>query len=237
MQLEKWYWNQAYLGGSALESVWTVDMVDEKRRLVRQRHGYFNYDMKPLYRGLDIHAAALIAGKRGLVVGSENPWAEAMLLEYGAANITTLEFGTILSHHPNISAYTPTNFTIGFLKGLIPQFDFALTYSSIEHDGLGRYGDVLNPDGDYQIMARLLKLIRPGGTLFLGIPCCADRLYWNAHRMYGPARLPILLAGWHVVGMYPSDGHPSIGGDIAQPLWVLQNKHGCSKSKPNMPSK
>lgn len=229
VELHKYYLNEAYLGGAALQSVWTRQLIEEKRGLVRQRYPILNYENDPLYKGLDIHATSLVSGKRGLVIGSETPWAEAMLLEYGAANITTVEFGSIISDHPNITTYVPSRFTTEFLLGMIPPFDFAFSYSSLEHDGLGRYGDVLNPDGDLLTMAKLLKLVRPGGTLFLGVPCCVDQLYWNAHRVYGFARLPYLLAGWHVLGLYcHSRYNLTIGSIVDQPLWVLQNTQGCS---------
>ncbi len=228
MEHHKYYLDEAYLGGKALQSVWSQQLIQEKRFLVRQRHPIFNYENDPVYLGLDAHAAALIAGKRGLVIGSETPWAEAMLLEYGAANITTVEFGSIVSEYSAITTFTPANFTQEFLLGRVAPFDFALSYSSLEHDGLGRYGDVLNPDGDLLSMAKLLQIVRPGGALFLGVPCCVDQLHWNAHRVYGPHRLPYLLAGWHVVGLYC---HPrynlTIGSFIDQPMWVLQNTNGC----------
>ena len=38
-----------------------------------------------------------------------------------------------------------------------------VSYSSIEHDGLGRYGDALNPRGDLDEMRRLAALLNPSG--------------------------------------------------------------------------
>ena len=55
-------------------------------------------------------------------------------------------------------------------------YDFVFSYSSLEHDGLGRYGDVLNPIGDLQSMAKLISLVRPGGHVAIGVPCCHDRI-------------------------------------------------------------
>ena len=37
-----------------------------------------------------------------------------------------------------------------------------------------------------------------GGLLFLGVPLNSDVLAFNAHRLYGPARLPLLTANWEV---------------------------------------
>lgn len=42
--------------------------------------------------------------------------------------------------------------------------DFAFSYSSLEHNGLGRYGDPLNPNADLQDVEMLTCIIRPGGA-------------------------------------------------------------------------
>ena len=38
-------------------------------------------------------------------------------------------------------------------RGIESQFDVVFTYSSVEHSGLGRYGDPLNPAGDLMAAA------------------------------------------------------------------------------------
>jgi hypothetical protein len=76
-----------------------------------------------------------IKGKSGIVIGSEDPWLEAILLHYGADKLLTVEFGKIFSEHPQLSTVTPKKFTEGFLNGEIEQFDFGMSFSSLEHDG------------------------------------------------------------------------------------------------------
>jgi hypothetical protein len=222
---------QAYLGAKALHAVWNVKMIKELRKRVRGRDQWLKYDTTPIYEALDRWAVTAVKGKRGLVIGTESPWLEAMLLEYGASHVTTLEFGAIKTSHPQLSTYVPQEFTVDFLEGKIPQYDFAFSYSSLEHDGLGRYGDVLNPRGDLHSMARLLNIVKPGGFMFLGVPCCEDALYWNAHRVYGPLRYSDMFAGWRVLGSAPSNalgGKRGGHGDwLFQPVWALQNRMGC----------
>ena len=43
-------------------------------------------------------------------------------------------------------------------------------YSGIEHDGLGRYGDPVNPEGDISAAREMWLHVRPGGMLFLAVP-------------------------------------------------------------------
>ena len=101
-------------------------------------------------------------------------------------------------------------------------FDTVISISSFEHDGLGRYGDPLNPYGDLRAMKEAREMLCPGRLLFLAVPVGMDALVWNAHRVYGPVRLPMLLQNWSVVksyGFQPSDfdKHRS----AHQPIFVL----------------
>ncbi len=43
-------------------------------------------------------------------------------------------------------------------------FDLVLSISSFEHDGLGRYGDPLNPDGDMTAMRNTRRLLKQGAV-------------------------------------------------------------------------
>ena len=79
------------------------------------------------------------------------------------------------------------------------QFDVALSISSFDHDGLGRYGDPVDPKGDIKAMQEAQALLKPGGLMFLTVPVGPDILVWNLHRRYGEHRLPLLLGGWEEV--------------------------------------
>jgi hypothetical protein len=139
-----------------------------------------------------------------LVVGSRTPWLEAVALEAGAETVTTIEYGALptgANAHPRLRALTPDAARRAALRGELGGFDAALTFSSVEHSGLGRYGDGLNPWGDIQALARVWCLCRPGARLLLGVPQRAegDRMVWNAHREYGPAMWPHLVPNWRLL--------------------------------------
>ena len=54
----------------------------------------------------------------------------------------------------------------------------------VEHLGLGRYGDPLDPDGDLKAMRELARVLAPGGSLLFVVPVGQPRLMFNAHRIY-----------------------------------------------------
>lgn len=56
----------------------------------------------------------------------------------------------------------------------------------IEHIGLGRYGDPIDPQGSIKAAYELQRIMRPGGKLFLSLPIGRERVCYNAHRVYAP---------------------------------------------------
>jgi len=230
------YYDQAYLGKEAHLSVWDMDVLAKmlEKASKRQRMKYRSDGLK-IHDGADKYKSYIV-GRRGIVIGSEDPWVEAILLHHGAAKLLTVEFGKIVSKIPQyIETMVPTEFTEKFLNNKIQQFDFGISFSSLEHDGLGRYGDVFNPIGDLQSMAKMLSVIKPGGLMFVAVPTGDgyDALVWNAHRIYGKHRLPKLFAGWKLIDVIGQGSPPwNPKGRYVQHLWVLQNPNGCKVGPP-----
>ncbi len=54
----------------------------------------------------------------------------------------------------------------------------------IEHVGLGRYGDPLDPDGDRKALQELKRVLAPNGHLLIVFPMGRRRIEYNAHRVY-----------------------------------------------------
>jgi len=145
----------------------------------------------------------IIEGKRVAVIGTLKPWAEAMLLNLGAGSVTTIEYTPFSIEHEKVTTITPYHLAEHFMNGSVAQFDTAFTYSSMEHSGLGRYGDPITPFGDLEAAAQVWCMVKPGGHFILAVPVSNDRvncsIIWNAHRIYGDVRLQHLTANWHVL--------------------------------------
>jgi SAM-dependent methyltransferase len=55
----------------------------------------------------------------------------------------------------------------------------------IEHIGLGRYGDPLDPKGTDKAMSELLRVLAADGSLYFSIPIAnKNTVYFNAHRAF-----------------------------------------------------
>jgi hypothetical protein len=144
-----------------------------------------------------------IRDKHILVVGTQVPWAEAMLINRGARKVTTAEYNAISIGHPKSVTITPYKLAEKFVQGQVELFDAAFSYSSLEHTGIGRYGDPLMPHGDLEATAQIWCMVKPGGLFFMAVPVSGNRkgcwYAWNAHRIYGEVRLQHLTANWNVL--------------------------------------
>jgi hypothetical protein len=143
-----------------------------------------------------------MVGSTGMVLGSERPWVECFALNAGAATVWTFEYATVVSTHPRLKAKPCKIMAAEHVSGALPLVDWIATYSSLEHSGLGRYGDALNPDGDKEALLQALCMLKPGGILLLGLPttCKPDGyLEFNSHRIYGFKRLAYITEGFELV--------------------------------------
>lgn len=55
---------------------------------------------------------------------------------------------------------------------------------AIEHFGLGRYGDTINPDGCFQAFESIQRVLKPNGYFYLSVPIGKERVMFNAHRVF-----------------------------------------------------
>jgi hypothetical protein len=60
---------------------------------------------------------------------------------------------------------------------------------AIEHFGLGRYGDPVNPLGYQRGIANMARLLRNGGYLYLSTPIGQERVEFNANWVFDPRRI------------------------------------------------
>ena len=65
----------------------------------------------------------------------------------------------------------------------------------LEHVGLGRYGDPLDPEGSARGAGELARVLAPGGRLYVSVPTGRDRTCFNAHRVFSPAALQAMFGG------------------------------------------
>ncbi|XP_013390640.1 uncharacterized protein LOC106159024 [Lingula anatina] len=148
-----------------------------------------------------------LKGKSGMVIGSISPWVEVILLNLGVIHVTTVDYNPVLFDHPQLSFEFMSDLADKITKNQKLLMDFAASFSSLEHSGLGRYGDPINPYGDLEAAAQIWCMLKPGALFYLGIPVNFGTpegwLVFNAHRIYGEARIEQITANYEILERTP----------------------------------
>lgn len=109
---------------------------------------------------------------------------------------STLHFGAIISaflpvkfydYRPaklnlsNLESEVVDLMKLPFINGSI---DSISSMHVIEHIGLGRYGDAIDPKGDLKAIEELKRVTAPKGSLLIVVPVGKPKIAFNAHRIY-----------------------------------------------------
>lgn len=70
----------------------------------------------------------------------------------------------------------------------LPRADSVSCLHAIEHFGLGRYGDPVDPFGHQKGFLNLVSMLEDGGTLYISFPIGRkNEVHFNAHRVFHPS--------------------------------------------------
>jgi len=106
--------------------------------------------------------------------------------------------------------------------------DSASCLHALEHVGLGRYGDALDPDGHLKGLASLTALVRGGGMLYLSVPIGPQRVEFNAHRVFAvDYLLGLLRPGFDLVAFSYVDDAGDLHENVTLDDASVANSFGC----------
>jgi len=105
------------------------------------------------------------------------------------AHLLTFRAVTVIDLRPLDGGDSRLRFLQADIRSL-PQPDRSVESLSclhaIEHVGLGRYGDGIDPRGHIKAMRELQRVVADGGRLYFSAPIGWERLEFNAHRILAP---------------------------------------------------
>jgi hypothetical protein len=212
-----WYWDERVVSRPTINTHNKYERAFEM--LNSKKFKYYGDDIWSFY---DAFADYSLKDKTVIIFGLTGCNCEAMAVWQNAKKVYVVDYNKPICDHEKIEVLSHEELSQSGLK-----FDIGISFSSFEHDGLGRYGDPILPDGDLEAMQYAKSLIKEDGLLFLGVPMGKDCLVWNAHRIYGAIRLPELLNGWLCLDVYHKKSielfDEPLGTWVNQPLVVLQN--------------
>lgn len=207
---------------------WTQSFVeayknDNTVENITNNKGQSPYGKKACIDVLDACIKYGIENKDIAVIGSITPWLEGLLLNLGN-HVTTVEYQV-----PNTKFEKLKCVSVDEFNQTSKKYDCIVSYSTIQHCGLGCFGDPLNPTGDIETMHYIHQNLKDDGLCIWSSPVGQDALAWNAQRIYGPIRLPMIFEGFDEIEWFGRTKQDCFNGPLAMyqkhmPLVVLSKK-------------
>lgn len=96
----------------------------------------------------------------------------------------------------------------------------------VEHIGLGRYGDPLDPKGDLKAIAELKRVLALGGNLLFVTPVGKPTIRFNAHRIYSYDQIVSYFSDLQLqqFALVDDAGKFTVSAD---PKYANQQTYGC----------
>lgn len=154
---------------------------------------------------------------------------------------STLSFCSIVSAFIPIDFYDyrPANLNLSGLNSKeadlmkLPFEDNSLVSLScmhtVEHIGLGRYGDPLDPEGDIKAINELKRVTTRGGNLLFVTPIGKPKLIYNAHRIYSYKQIISYFEGFELKEFSLIPDNARVTGLIKNPSekFTDNQNYGC----------
>jgi len=97
---------------------------------------------------------------------------------------------------------------------------------TVEHVGLGRYGDPIDPIGDLKAINELKRVLAKGGDLLFVVPVGEPKIMFNAHRIYSYNQVVQYFAGLKLKQFSLVTDSGDFLSDVSSELVAKQN-YGC----------
>ena len=173
------------------ELTWTKEMIDKMLELCTNLEydslSPNDYPKSSLQLVKVFNHFINVSEKKCLVLGSISPWIECLLLHFNAESVTTLDYITPECNY-KIKTLSMDNYKTEM------KYDVIVSFSSLEHDGLGRYGDPINPNGDIDACIEAYTMLNKGGYFICGVPIGTGCIEGNYHRIYNKKRIDKLFS-------------------------------------------
>lgn len=99
---------------------------------------------------------------------------------------------------------------------------------TVEHIGLGRYGDPIDPDGDKKAIKELKRVVKPDGHLIFVTPVGKPKIMFNAHRIYSFEKIIDYFNGFVLKEFALVPDKKELGFiNPANPELLKEQEYGC----------
>ena len=107
--------------------------------------------------------------------------------------------------------------------------DSISSLNAVEHFGLGRYGDPIDPYGHLKGIENISAMLKPGGVFYFAVPHGKQRIEFNAHRIFDLSYLLKVLDDKYTVESF---SYVDDKGDLMENVELqddkIINNYGCN---------
>ena len=146
-----------------------------------------------------------------------------------ASAFIPFEFYDYRQAHIHLSNYTSGKADLTNLHFESNSIESLSCMHTVEHIGLGRYGDPLDVNGDLKAMKELQRVLKINGILLFVVPIGNPRIEFNAHRVYAYGAIienfnDLVLKEFSLI----PDDFESVGYITNPPVELINKQHwGC----------
>jgi SAM-dependent methyltransferase len=138
-------------------------------------------------------------------------------------HVTFVDIRPLLVDLPNFRSVQASILALPYADGSVHSLS---CLHVVEHIGLGRYGDPLDPLGSVKACKELARVLAPGGNLYFSCPVGIPRVCFNAHRIHSPAQILTYFSGLTLVEFSGIDDGKKFHADIA-PETMEKSNYAC----------
>ena len=107
--------------------------------------------------------------------------------------------------------------------------DSVSSLHALEHFGLGRYGDKIDPDGHLKGFAQITRILKSGGTFYFSVPMGVQRIEFNAHRIFGmPYLMNWVTRDYSIASFAYVDDNCVLHEDAPLSIENIKTSFGCN---------
>lgn len=203
----RYWWERARYqrlpGAERLSIADSYPCLHERTAATRVDRHYF-YQSAWVTRRIMEHAPA-----RHVDVGSDNRWVACLTAH---VPVTSIDIRPLPVEVENLECRAGSVLELPFDDHSLESIS---CLHVVEHVGLGRYGDPLDPKGTAKACRELARVVAPGGRLYLSLPVGRPRVCFNAHRVTDPVRVIALCEGLSLVEFSAVDDTHRLAENVA----------------------
>ena len=125
--------------------------------------------------------------------------------------VTFLDIRPLAIDIPNYVGLAASIESLPFQDGAVSSLS---SLHVIEHIGLGRYGDPIDPNGSIKAAREIVRVLARGGRAYISVPIGRSRVQFNGQRVFSVADALALFTGLDVIEMAMVDASGQFHDDV-----------------------